>query len=80
MSILGNPDPDENTELWRERAITERASALIAAKEWPPPIRWLDDLLDRRWIPPSEDFWETVRNEGKPPVTLICRDGKLIDD
>jgi hypothetical protein len=58
MSILGNEETEDHTELWREKAITERALALIAAKEWPPPIRWIDDLLRRDWIPPDGDFWK----------------------
>ena len=69
---------DDDTELWREKAITERAFALINAREWPPPIGWIDDLLKRDWIPPEEDFWETVRRERKP-VRLIAKDGELID-
>jgi hypothetical protein len=79
MSILGNEEFEDQTELWREKAITERALALIAAKEWPPPVRWIDDLLDRRCVPPSEDFWETVRREARP-VRLVAKDGELIDD
>ena len=58
MSVLGYSEPSYCTELWREKAITERAFALINAKEWPPPVGWLDDLLSRDRIPPEGDFWD----------------------
>jgi hypothetical protein len=78
MSVLGYCEPSDCTELWREKAITERAFALINAKEWPPPVGWLDDLLSRDWIPPEGDFWETVRRERRS-VRLICKDGNRVD-
>ena len=81
MSILGDSDDDLGrncTDLWREKFITERAFALIAAKEWPPPIGWIDDLLRRDWIPPDGDFWEALRRER--PARLVCRDGVRVDE
>jgi hypothetical protein len=77
MSVLGYCEPSNCTELWREKAITERAFALINAEEWPPPVGWLDDLLSRDWIPPEGDFWETVRRERRS-VRLICKDGNRV--
>ena len=80
MSILGNDDEvEDQTNLWREKLITERAMELIKLGYWPPPVKWICDLLSPDWCPPFEDFWETIRPV-KPPVTLICRDGERIDD
>jgi hypothetical protein len=78
MGVLGYSESSNRTELWREKAVTERAFALISAKEWPPPVGWLDDLLSRDWIPPEGDFWETVRREPRS-VRLICKDGNRVD-
>jgi hypothetical protein len=78
MSVLGYSEPSDCTELWREKAITNRAFALINAKEWPPPVGWLDDLLSPDWIPPKGDFWVTVRRERRS-VRLICKDGTRVD-